>query len=85
MMAVGGFQNHGPGLHGAHQRRSGSSKPKKKNQNGNIKIIKNISNHHYIFNNPQIEIKNGQVQGGHMGQAQHMNGSMNTGMQMAMG
>lgn len=46
------------GLHGAHQRRSGSSKPKKKNQNQPIKIIKNINNNNYIFNNPQIEIKN---------------------------
>ena len=46
-------------MHGAHQRRQGSSKPKKKN-NGQmpIKIIKNINNNNYIFNNPQIEIKN---------------------------
>lgn len=41
------------GLHGPHQgRRSGSSKPKKKSQNQPIKIIKNINNNNYIFNNP---------------------------------
>jgi hypothetical protein len=43
------------GLHGPHQgRRSGSSKPKKKSTNHNqpIKIIKNINNNNYIFNNP---------------------------------
>jgi hypothetical protein len=53
-------QNHGskvhqaglPGPHGA--RRSGSSKPKKKSQHNQqpIKIIKNINNNNYIFNNP---------------------------------
>lgn len=44
--------------HGTHQRRTGSSKPKKKSQQQPIKIIKNINNNNYIFNNPQIEIKN---------------------------
>ena len=46
-------------MHGPHARRSGSSKPKKKERNQQpIKIIKNINNNNYIFNNPQIEIKN---------------------------
>lgn len=41
-----------PGPHGA--RRSGSSKPKKKTQHTQqpIKIIQNINNNNYIFNNP---------------------------------
>ena len=40
-------------ISGPHQRRTGSSKPKKKS-NGQqpIKIIKNINNNNYIFNNP---------------------------------
>jgi hypothetical protein len=46
------------GTHGIHSRRTGSSKPKKKNQPQPIKIIKNINNNNFIFNNPQIEIKN---------------------------
>ena len=44
---------------GVYSRRNGSSKPKKKPlQQQPIKIIKNINNNNYIFNNPQIEIKN---------------------------
>jgi hypothetical protein len=39
-------------MHGPHARRSGSSKPKKKERNQPIKIIKNINNNNYIFNNP---------------------------------
>ena len=39
-------------MHGPHSRRSGSSKPKKKERNQPIKIIKNINNNNYIFNNP---------------------------------
>lgn len=56
--------------HGAHNRRNASSKPKKKSQNQPIKIIKNINNNNYIFNNPQIEIKNPQMQGGSVINAQ---------------
>mmetsp|Transcript_7989 Transcript_7989/g.13401 ORF Transcript_7989/g.13401 Transcript_7989/m.13401 type:complete len:396 (+) Transcript_7989:3-1190(+) len=65
-------------LHGAHSRRSGSSKPKKKGQNQPIKIIKNINNNNYIFNNPQIEIQNPQMLGGHIIQAQHYHGNPNS-------
>jgi hypothetical protein len=43
---------------GVYARRNGSSKPKKKAHTQPIKIIKNINNNNYIFNNPQIEIKN---------------------------
>lgn len=49
-------------------RRNGSSKPKKKTHQQPIKIIKNINNNNYIFNNPQIEIKNPQILGGAVGQ-----------------
>lgn len=51
-------QNMNIGINGPHVRRSGSSKPKKKNQNQPIKIIKNINNNNFIFNNQQFEIKN---------------------------
>jgi hypothetical protein len=57
-------------MHGIHRGRTGSSKPKKKSQQQPIKIIKNINNNNYIFNNPQIEIKNPQMLGGHVIQAQ---------------
>lgn len=67
------------GIHGPHSRRSGSSKPKKKERNQPIKIIKNINNNNYIFNNPQIEIKNPQMLGGHIIQTQQYHGQgMNT-------
>lgn len=51
---------------GIYTRRNGSSKPKKKTHQQPIKIIKNINNNNYIFNNPQIEIKNPQILGGTM-------------------
>jgi hypothetical protein len=49
----GNYSGHSGNMQGNHQRRSGSSKPKKKS-NGQqpIKIIKNINNNNYIFNNP---------------------------------
>ena len=64
------------GVHGPHGRRSGSSKPKgKKNQNNQqpIKIIKNVNNNNFILNNPHIEIKNPQMIGGNVIQAQNYN------------
>ncbi len=62
------MSHHGKmGVHGPHQRRSGSSKPKKKSGHSNqqpIKIIKNVNNNNFILNNPHIEIKNPQMMGG---------------------
>jgi hypothetical protein len=69
----GSNHNHSA-LNGPHSRRSGSSKPKKKSQQP-IKIIKNINNNNFIFNNPQIEIKNPQVLGGSLIQTQNFNGN----------
>lgn len=45
-------------------KRSGSSKPKKKASAQPIKIIKNINNNNYIFNNPQIQFNNNVISGG---------------------
>jgi hypothetical protein len=63
-------------VNGPHSRRSGSSKPKKKSGHQQVKIIKNINNNNFIFNNPQIEIKNPQMLGGSFVQAQSFTGAM---------